>query len=113
MTSRDARLTPTQRTMCRLWLALIDGRSRPAEIITTTRLGRIQVTKRKEVSKMKKLHRGFLGSAVLMLGLTGAVRGSQGAATASEACRLITRQEAATAFGAPVPLEPQNPWTFP
>lgn len=51
---------------------------------------------------MKLLH-SFLGSAGLVLGLTGAVGGSHGAAIVSGACGLITRQEAATALGAPVP----------
>ena len=50
-----------------------------------------------------KLHPKFLGSAALVLGLTGAVRGSHEAATVSGVCGLITRQEAATALGAPVP----------
>ena len=50
-----------------------------------------------------KLHSTFLVSAALVLGLTGAVRGSYDAAPVSGACGLITRQEAATAFGAPVP----------
>lgn len=51
---------------------------------------------------MKLLH-GFLGSAALVLGLTGAARSSHDAPAVSGACGLITRQEAATALGAPVP----------
>lgn len=51
---------------------------------------------------MKLIYR-FLGSAALVLGLTGAVRRSHDAAAVSGACGLITRQEAATALGTPVP----------
>jgi hypothetical protein len=45
----------------------------------------------------------FFASAALLLGVSGAVRGSHGAATVSGACELITQKEAATALGAPVP----------
>jgi hypothetical protein len=45
----------------------------------------------------------LLGSAALLLGVTGAVRGPVDAARMSGACGLITREEAATALGAPVP----------
>jgi len=50
---------------------------------------------------MQLLH-GFLGSAALVLGLTGA-RSSHDGAAVPGVCGLITRQEAATALGAPVP----------
>jgi hypothetical protein len=50
-----------------------------------------------------KIQLRFLGSAALALVLTGAAPRSDPEVTASGACGLITRQEAATALGAPVP----------
>jgi hypothetical protein len=48
-------------------------------------------------------HANLLVAAVLMLAFTGGLPRFYGAAAASGACGLITRQEAATALGIPVP----------
>jgi hypothetical protein len=56
----------------------------------------------KEVRRMTT-HLRLAGFVPLVLGLTGARPGSDEAVALSGACELITRQEAATALGAPVP----------
>ena len=56
-----------------------------------------------------KLHPKFLVSVALVLGLTGAVPGSDIAAAVSGTCGLITQQEAATAVGGPVPAGAEKP----
>lgn len=58
-------------------------------------------------------HSNFPVATVLMLALTGALLRSHNAAAASGACGLITRQEAATAFGAPVPAGAEKTMDFP
>lgn len=60
-----------------------------------------------------KLHPTFLVPAALVLGLTGAARGSSAAAPVSGVCGLITRQEAATALGAPVPAGTEKTMDLP
>lgn len=58
-------------------------------------------------------HLRFIGTAALVLCLTGAVPSSYDAAAAAGACELVTRQEAATAFGAPVPAGADKAFDFP
>ena len=60
-----------------------------------------------------KRHPGLLVPAALVLCVTVAVAGSHDAAAAAGACGLITRQEAATAFGAPVPAGADKTVDFP
>lgn len=55
----------------------------------------------------------LLGSAVFVLGLTGAVPGSPHAKARSGACGLITREEAATALGAAVPAGAEKAMDIP
>ena len=51
--------------------------------------------------------------SALVLGLTGALPDSQVAAAAAGACALVTHQEAAAAFGGPVPAGAETPMDFP
>jgi hypothetical protein len=60
-----------------------------------------------------RLHPKFLVSAAVVLGLTGALRSSDVAVAVSGTCGLITQQEAATAFGSPVPAGAEKPMNFP
>ena len=60
-----------------------------------------------------KLRRGVLGAIVLVVSLTGAAGWSGRATSISGACALITRGEAASAVGAPVPAGTEKIWDFP
>jgi hypothetical protein len=54
-----------------------------------------------------------LGFAALVLGLTGAGRADHDAATVWGACNLVTREEAATALGEPVPAGAEKAMNLP
>ncbi len=51
--------------------------------------------------------------SALVLSLTGVIPDSHATAAAAGACALVTQQEAATAFGGPVPAGAETPMDFP
>jgi hypothetical protein len=69
---------------------------------------------RHEKSRMKMAARhNFVAAAAVVLGSVGAVSGIGTAAAVPGACGLITQQEAATAFGAPVPAGAETAMDLP
>jgi hypothetical protein len=67
---------------------------------------------RHEVANVRVQPR-VLGSAALVVALTGASRGARHETTAPGACSLITQQEAAKALGKAVPVGTERVMTFP
>lgn len=60
-----------------------------------------------------KLHRNALGSFALGLGLIGSPAIPPGVSIPAGVCGLVTRQEAAAALGAAVPVGNEKVWDFP